>query len=209
MSAHQSLAREPEQEVQRLREGEDAEPRPQAEQEYRRGHEGDGVALLVPPQAGRDEPPDLPQHDGQGESEPDEGDDLQLDEEGLDRRGEDELAGAVLDGERRMGLDDGAVGLLQKGEHGGVEEPPDHPAGGDGEERDHDAAAELPEVLHERHGALRVRLLATEPPEGLADALGDAHSRAIALTARTSAGPRRASPQTPQAARSIRRRRAR
>jgi len=38
-------------------------------------------------------------------------------------------------------------------------------------------------VLHEGHGALGVRLPAAEPPERLADALGDAHGAATALTA--------------------------
>ena len=54
-----------------------------------------------------------------------------------------------------------AIGLAQEVEHRGVEEPPHDRAAEDREECDHDAPAELLEVLHHRHraGALSLRPL--------------------------------------------------
>ena len=120
----------------------------QGEQGDGRDDERDGVALLPGVKAGGDEAPQLPQHDRRGEEEPGPARHLQAQGEGLERVGDEQHARARGSGGQVL---DVAVRVHEHGEDGVVEEEAADGAQPHGDDRDHQAPAQLGQVLDQRH----------------------------------------------------------
>ena len=129
-----------------------------AEGKQRDGRTGEQVAPPLFPgvQAGRGERPDLVQPDRRGQDRPDDERDFHPQVERVERAGQDQLAdtrraaaGVPADhGRAQRALDD-TPGLAEE------DKPGDHPCG-QGERHLDDAVAQLTQVIHQRHAALRV-----------------------------------------------------
>src|SRR4051812_30083347 len=145
-----ALAAHADQEVERLREGQDGHDRSEGEQHDRRGDERDGVALLALVQARGDETPQLPEQHRRGEEDGQVAGDFQPGGEALERVGDDQVA-ADSRVPQTTTADGVAVRLAQEVQDRVVQEEGDDPRQGDGDDADDDAPAQFGQVLNQRH----------------------------------------------------------
>jgi hypothetical protein len=156
-----ALGREPQQRVNRLGQGQVPQGTAGEEQRHRRHDEQHRGLLLTGREPGHDERPDLVQPDRRRDHHPDEEPDRDEYRERVGDSGEVDqrrecrasLGGHLLDG-RFQALEDRVV-----------LPPADARPDDDGDERDGQAVAQLPQVVTEGHPSLGVPLLA-EPSEG-------------------------------------------